>query len=169
MFVSIHCNSAGESAKGGEAYYFTPFSQPLAKYISESLGEVLTQVHGSSSGTNRGEKYNYFFVTQQQDFPSVLVETAFVTNYSEAMALADPAYQKKFASAIVSGMKKYFARTDYSCFGEGSASWNDTGGSSSNNGMTDGSTSGNSPAGSGFDPPGADVSVPQEDDEELTE
>ena len=169
MFVSIHCNSAGESAKGGEAYYFTPFSQPLAKYISESLGEVLTQVHGSSSGANRGEKYNYFFVTQQQDFPSVLVETAFVTNYSEAMALADPAYQKKFASAIVSGMKKYFARTDYSCFGEGSASWNDTGGSSSNNGMTGGSTSGNSPAGSGFDPSGADVSVPQEDDKELTE
>ncbi|MCM1023536.1 MAG: N-acetylmuramoyl-L-alanine amidase [Prevotella sp.] len=152
MFVAIHCNSAGESAIGGEAYYFTPFSQPLAKYISEGLGEVLTQVHGSSSGTNRGEKYNYFFVTQQQDFPSVLVETAFVTNYSEAMALADPAYQKKFASAIVGGMKKYFARTNYSCYGDGSASWEDLGGADSG---------GNSDTGTS-DPTYADASEPKE-------
>ena len=128
MFISIHCNSAGASAKGGEAYYFTPFSQPLAKYISEYLGEVLTEVHGSSSGTNRGEKYNYFFVTQQQDFPSVLVETAFVTNYDEAMALANSSYQKKFAKAIVNGIKKYFSRTNYSCYGDGSASWTNTSG-----------------------------------------
>lgn len=128
MFISIHCNSAGASAKGGEAYYFTPFSQPLAKYISEYLGEVLTEVHGSSSGTNRGEKYNYFFVTQQQDFPSVLVETAFVTNYDEAMALANSSYQKKFAKAIVNGIKKYFSRTSYSCYGDGNASWTNTSG-----------------------------------------
>ncbi len=130
MFVSIHCNAASKTAKGGEAYYFTPFSQPLAKYISEELGDVLTQVHGSSEGTNRGEKYNYFFVTQQQDFPSVLVETAFVTNYDEAMALASSKYQKKFAQAIVNGMKRYFNRTNYSCFGDGSASWTNTDGSS---------------------------------------
>ncbi|MDE5577557.1 MAG: N-acetylmuramoyl-L-alanine amidase, partial [Oscillospiraceae bacterium] len=149
---------------GGEAYYFTPFSQPLAKYISEALGDVLTQVHGSSSGANRGEKYNYFFVTQQQDFPSVLVETAFVTNYSEAMALADPAYQKKFASAIVSGMKKYFARTNYSCFGDGSATWNDTGGSASDSGTQSDS---DDTSQSGFDFSSVDAYVPSEDDEEL--
>ncbi len=130
MFVSIHCNAAGKTAKGGEAYYFTPFSQPLAKYISEELGEVLTQVHGSSEGTNRGEKYNYFFVTQQQDFPSVLVETAFVTNYDEAMALANSKYQKKFAQAIVNGISRYFTRTNYSCYGDGTASWTNTDGTS---------------------------------------
>ncbi|MBQ5319138.1 MAG: N-acetylmuramoyl-L-alanine amidase [Oscillospiraceae bacterium] len=141
MFVSIHCNSAGKKAKGGEAYYFTPFSQPLAKYISEELGEVLTEVHGSSDGTNRGEKYNYFFVTQQQDFPSVLVETAFVTNYDEAMALASSKYQKKFAQAIVNGIKRHFNRTNYSCYGDGNASWTNTDGTSGGNApVTDNST-----------------------------
>ena len=141
MFVSIHCNSAGKTAKGGEAYYFTPFSQPLAKYISAELGEVLAEVHGSSDGTNRGEKYNYFFVTQQQDFPSVLVETAFVTNYDEAMALANSKYQQKFARAIVNGIKRYFTRTDYSCYGDGNASWTNTDGTSGGNTpITDNST-----------------------------
>ncbi len=129
MFVSIHCNAAGtSSAKGGEAYYFTPYSQPLAEYISEYLGNYISQIHGTSDGANRGEKYNYFFVTQQQDFPSVLVETAFVTNYDEAMALADSDSQKQFAKAIVNGIKKYFSRTGYSCYGDGSASWSNTDG-----------------------------------------
>ena len=128
LFVSIHCNAAGgESAHGAEAYYFTPFSQPLAKYVSAALGSYLNDLHGSSNN-DRGAKYNYFFVTQQQDFPSILVETAFVTNYTEAMALAASSSQKKFASAIVSGIKKYFERTNYSCFGDGSAQWTDTAG-----------------------------------------
>lgn len=128
LFVSIHCNSAlSESAHGAEAYYFTPFSQPLAKYISEALGSYLSELHGSSNGMNRGEKYNYFWVTQQQDFPSVLVETAFVSNYTEAMALANSSSQQKFAAAVVSGIRKYFERTNYSCYGEGNASWTDIG------------------------------------------
>lgn len=127
MFVSIHCNSAGESAHGSEVHYFTPFSQPLAKYISASLGSYLNDLHGSSNN-DRGAKYNYFWVTQQQDFPSVLVETAFVTNYTEAMALANSSSQKKFASAIVSGIKKYFERTSYSCYGDGTAQWTNSDG-----------------------------------------
>ncbi|MCH5348286.1 MAG: N-acetylmuramoyl-L-alanine amidase [Oscillospiraceae bacterium] len=131
LFISIHCNSAGASAHGAEAYYFTPFSQPLARYVSSELGSYLTELHGSSSGNDRGAKYNYFWVTQQQDFPSILIETAFVTNYTEAMALANSSSQQRFASAIVSGIKKYFARTGYSCYGDGSATWTNTSGTAS--------------------------------------
>ncbi len=129
MFVSIHCNAAAsESGTGAEAHYFMPFSQPLAKYISEELGSYIkSEIHSDGYG-NRGEKYNYFWVTLQQDFPSVLVETAFVTNYDEAMALANSKSQKKFAQAIVRGIERYFERTNYSCFGDGQASWTNTGG-----------------------------------------
>ncbi len=122
MFISIHCNSAGESAKGAEAYYFTPFSQPLAKYVSAALGSYLSNNVDGGGGCDRGAKYNYFFVTQQQDFPSILVETAFVTNYDEAMALASSDGQNGFANAIVNGIKKYFAETGYSCYGDGTGS-----------------------------------------------
>jgi N-acetylmuramoyl-L-alanine amidase len=108
LFISIHCNAAGKSAFGSEVYYFTPYSQPLAAKISAQVAGVLKSVHGKS-GSNRGAKYNYFFVTQQQEFPSVLVETGFVTNYEEAMALADPEWQKKFAKAIMTGCENYLA------------------------------------------------------------
>jgi N-acetylmuramoyl-L-alanine amidase len=106
LYISIHCNAAGKTAYGAEAYYFMPYSMPLAKMISAELSDVLEDVHGGGD-SDRGAKYNYFFVTQQQDFPSVLVETGFVTNYAEAMALADKAYQKRFAQAIIKGIQKY--------------------------------------------------------------
>lgn len=123
IFIAIHCNSAAsESAKGSEAYYFTPYSQPLAKAVSARIGSYLgSNVHGES-GLDRGSRYNYFFVTQQQDFPSILVECGFVTNYNEAMALMNPTHQDGIAEAIVQGAADYLARTSYSCFGEGSFS-----------------------------------------------
>nr|MDE5740816.1 N-acetylmuramoyl-L-alanine amidase [Oscillospiraceae bacterium] len=128
MFIAIHCNSASaENAHGSEAHYFTPFSQPLASYIASEIGGYLSELHGSSSGCDRGSKYNYFWVTLQQDFPSVLVETAFVTNYTEAMALANSSSQQRFAAAIVQGIKRYFSRVSYSCYGDGSAVWTNTG------------------------------------------
>ncbi|MDE6708928.1 MAG: N-acetylmuramoyl-L-alanine amidase, partial [Oscillospiraceae bacterium] len=128
MFIAIHCNSAkAENAHGSEAHYFTPFSQPLARYISSEIGGYLSELHGSSSGCDRGPKYNYFWVTLQQDFPSVLIETAFVTNYTEAMALANSSSQQRFAAAIVKGIKRYFSRVEYSCYGDGSAVWTNTG------------------------------------------
>ncbi|MGN0666859.1 MAG: N-acetylmuramoyl-L-alanine amidase [Huintestinicola sp.] len=123
MFISVHCNAAGSSAYGAEAYYFTPYSQPLAKYISAQLGSYLSNEVGIAGDTNRGAKYNYFFVTQQQDFPSVLVECAFVTNYTEAMALADSTHQSGFANAIAKGISQYFARCGYSCYGDGAAAF----------------------------------------------
>ena len=82
--------------------------------------------HGTGS-LDRGENYNYFFVTQQQDFPSVLIECGFVTNYTEAMALANPTHQNGIASAIVQGASDFLARCDYSCYGEGSGSFTNSG------------------------------------------
>lgn len=127
LFLAIHCNAAGESARGAEAYYFTPFSQPLADRISARLGSYLSSNVDMAEGMDRGEQYNYFFVTQQQDFPSVLIECAFVTNYTEAMALADPTHQSGIAEAIVRGAADYLGRCGYSCYGDGSADYTNSG------------------------------------------
>lgn len=122
LFISIHCNSGSERAFGTEAYYFTPYSQPLANCVSSSLGSYMTNNVNNGNDSNRGAKYNYFFVTQQQDFPSILLECAFVTNYTEAMALANSTNQSGMADAIVKGIQNYFSRTNYSTFGDGSGS-----------------------------------------------
>ena len=51
-----------------------------------------------------------FAVLKAPDIPSILVETAFISNPEEERRLADDAYQERVARAIVSGIKKYFAK-----------------------------------------------------------
>jgi N-acetylmuramoyl-L-alanine amidase len=51
-----------------------------------------------------------FAVLKAPDIPSVLVETAFISNHSEEAKLADPQYQNNIADALVKGLQKYFER-----------------------------------------------------------
>jgi len=51
-----------------------------------------------------------FAVLKAPDVPSILVETAFISNPDEEKRLNDQAYQDRLARAILSGIKRYFAR-----------------------------------------------------------
>ena len=51
-----------------------------------------------------------FVVLRSPDVPSMLVETAFITNPDEERRLRDPAHQKRLASAILDGVNTYFTR-----------------------------------------------------------
>ena len=113
IYIAIHCNSVenGEGVRGVEAYYFTPFSQPLAASVSEKMaGYYERNVYGDGKNRNRGAKYNYFAVTLEQEFASILVECGFVTDYQEAMAMNSSTHQSGLASAIVDAVKEYLAR-----------------------------------------------------------
>lgn len=50
-----------------------------------------------------------FAVLKSPDIPSILVETAFLSNPEEERKLKDDAFQDKLAASILSGIKKYFA------------------------------------------------------------
>jgi N-acetylmuramoyl-L-alanine amidase len=49
-----------------------------------------------------------FAVLKAPDIPSILVETAFISNPEEEARLKDERYQQSMASAIVGGIKRYF-------------------------------------------------------------
>ena len=49
-----------------------------------------------------------FAVLKAPDIPSILVETAFISNPEEERRLNDEAYQDKLAEAVMSGIRKYF-------------------------------------------------------------
>lgn len=51
-----------------------------------------------------------FVVLRSPDVPSMLVETAFITNPAEERKLRDPAHQRRLASAILDGVNAYFTR-----------------------------------------------------------
>ena len=81
--------------------------------ISDSL-KLGKSVLGELSGINRLHKASVeqagFAVLKAPDIPSILVETAFISNPEEERRLNDDAYQDKMAEAILSGMRKYFAK-----------------------------------------------------------
>ena len=51
-----------------------------------------------------------FAVLKAPDIPSILVETAFISNPEEEQRLNDEEYQDKLARAILSGIRDYFAK-----------------------------------------------------------
>jgi N-acetylmuramoyl-L-alanine amidase len=51
-----------------------------------------------------------FVVLRSPDVPSMLVETAFISNPDEEARLNDPAHQQRLASAILDGVTGYFSR-----------------------------------------------------------
>lgn len=122
MYISLHCNSATSTdAHGVEVYYFTPFSQPLASAINSQLSSYYdTSVYADGTSSSRGAKYSYYWVTLQQDFPSVLVEMGFISNERECMVMANETYQKGMAAAIANGVYAYFARSGLTYSGSGS-------------------------------------------------
>jgi len=80
--------------------------------ISDSL-KLGKAVLGELGGINRLHKASVeqagFAVLKAPDIPSILIETAFISNPEEERRLNDDAYQDKMAEAIISGIRKYFS------------------------------------------------------------
>ncbi|RXZ36654.1 N-acetylmuramoyl-L-alanine amidase [Oxalobacteraceae bacterium CAVE-383] len=81
--------------------------------ISDSLrvGNTVLNEIGGINRLHKGEvEQAGFAVLKAPDIPSILIETAFISNPDEEARLNDDAYQDKMATAIMSGIRKYFAR-----------------------------------------------------------
>jgi len=86
-------------------------SQTAAISDSMTLGkQVLTELGGVNRLHKGFVEQAGFAVLKSPDVPSILVETAFISNPDEENRLRDPAYQQRIARAIVAGLTRYFAR-----------------------------------------------------------
>jgi N-acetylmuramoyl-L-alanine amidase len=81
--------------------------------IRDSLklgGEVLGQI-GKVGRLHKGSvEQASFAVLKAPDVPSILVESAFISNPDEEAKLRDPQYQAQLVDALVAGIRRYFAR-----------------------------------------------------------
>ncbi|MBV8471536.1 MAG: N-acetylmuramoyl-L-alanine amidase [Burkholderiaceae bacterium] len=81
--------------------------------IKDSLklgGEVLGQI-GKVGALHKGSvEQAGFAVLKAPDVPSILVETAFISNPEEEARLSDPAYQTRLVEALATGIARYFAK-----------------------------------------------------------
>jgi N-acetylmuramoyl-L-alanine amidase len=78
-------------------------SLKLARAVLGELGDV------NSLHRGRVEQAS-FAVLKAPQIPSILVETAFISNPEEEKRLNDEAYQEKIARAILRGVKSYLAK-----------------------------------------------------------
>ena len=76
-------------------------SQAVADSVLASLGRV-GKTHKSHV------EHANFMVLKSPDVPSILVETAFISNPSEEKRLKDPAWQRRIADTIAGGVQDYF-------------------------------------------------------------
>jgi N-acetylmuramoyl-L-alanine amidase len=76
------------------------------KLAGALLGEI-----GNVGRLHKGEvEQAGFAVLKAPDIPSVLVETAFISNPEEEAKLRSGPYQEELADALMRGIERYFAR-----------------------------------------------------------
>ncbi len=81
--------------------------------IKDSLrlgSEVLGQIGQVGRLHKKQVEQAGFAVLKAPDIPSILVETAFISNPQEEAKLRDPAYQQKLVEALATGIARYFAK-----------------------------------------------------------
>ncbi|HLL18356.1 MAG TPA: N-acetylmuramoyl-L-alanine amidase [Rubrivivax sp.] len=81
--------------------------------IKDSLklgNEVLTRIGQVGRLHKRQVEQAGFAVLKAPDIPSILVETAFISNPEEEEKLRDPEYRAQLVDALASGIRRYFAR-----------------------------------------------------------
>jgi N-acetylmuramoyl-L-alanine amidase len=78
-------------------------SMKLAGAVLSELGQINTLHKAQVERAG-------FAVLKAPDVPSILVETAFISNPQEESRLKDERYQDKMARAMLAGIKRYFAK-----------------------------------------------------------
>ena len=80
------------------------------KASEDAAGHVLDGLKRVGNNHKPNIERANFAVLRTSDMPSMLVETAFISNADEERRLIDPAYQRKVAGAVLDGVQTYFTR-----------------------------------------------------------
>lgn len=98
-----------DNMNDGLAKVLLDMQQGWAVQASDTVAGNVLKALGQIGPTHRGyvERAN-FVVLRSPDVPSILVETAFISNPAEERKLSDPGHQQALAEAVMSGVKDYF-------------------------------------------------------------
>jgi len=123
LFVSIHSNSHTNSSIQGTMVLYHDAAYPNPNYPaseemkaltpeSRRLGQlVLSSVLKEVPNVDRGVVPSSVYVVRNGNIPSILVETAFLSNPKDAEKLASTAIQEKYAVGILNGIKSFLPPT----------------------------------------------------------
>ena len=105
LFLSIHANALSldrPDVNGVETFYFeSSRSRALAQAVQDQILAI------SPGSPDRGARAGRFFVIRRTVMPSALAEMGFVTGSLDSPRLADPAFRRRLAVAIATGLLRY--------------------------------------------------------------
>lgn len=116
VFISIHANELGDPNYSGLMTFYgassgyvdnvtrTPIVVAQSRALAQDVQQAVLQATGE---VDRGVKSADFYVLGNTAMPSVLIETGFISNRTEAAHLADPTYQQTLGSAIAAGIANF--------------------------------------------------------------
>jgi len=113
IFVSIHANSTNNrNTAGHTTYYYAPASDPVLgsqRYNRMRLASLVQQGMVQVAGrANLGIKESNYAVLRETRVPSILVETAYLSNPEEELLLGQDSFRQKLAEGIFRGIVAYF-------------------------------------------------------------
>ncbi|GAA3408352.1 N-acetylmuramoyl-L-alanine amidase [Paenibacillus hodogayensis] len=123
LFVSVHANShTNANASGSLVLYYDkdfpqasyPSSEEMAALTPQSkrLASLVQQYMVAKTGfADNGLVPSAAYVIRMGQVPSILVETAFLSNASDAARLADDSVRQKLADGIAKGVAAYLPLT----------------------------------------------------------
>jgi N-acetylmuramoyl-L-alanine amidase len=113
IFVSIHANSSVKAGISGHStYFYAPYNNEVLfaqRYERQKLATLVQKEMVKMGGRKDiGVLEANFAVLRETRVPSILVETAFLSDPTEETLLAQDWYRQKLAEGIFNGIKAYF-------------------------------------------------------------
>lgn len=102
LLLSIHLNSADDPirAQGTSTYYRHIGFRSPTQHVLESMLQLGLKEYGNVGHFN-------FILNGATEYPSVLVETLFISHPEDEANILDPAYRKTMAEKITEGVKSW--------------------------------------------------------------
>jgi N-acetylmuramoyl-L-alanine amidase len=101
LLVSVHCNSFINSGPNGVTVYY-------AKPVDLPLAEVMSHVLGNNLGLkDDGIVKSHLYVPLHANAPTVLIETAFLSNPYDYAKLTSESWQELLATDIADAIEEY--------------------------------------------------------------
>jgi N-acetylmuramoyl-L-alanine amidase len=119
LFVSVHANSNPTTQVNGAQILYYDSAYPQKDYpaspemsaltpVSKKLAQnVLDDLLKSTGLTNKGLVADASKVVRSGKIPSILVETAFLSNPSDALKMADTNFRSRIATGISNGIQLF--------------------------------------------------------------
>ncbi|TNJ66581.1 N-acetylmuramoyl-L-alanine amidase [Paenibacillus hemerocallicola] len=135
LFVSVHANSHTNANVNGSLVLYYDKDYPQESYPatdamtalspeSKQLASLVLQNMVSEAGfADKGIVPSAAYVIRMGQVPSILVETAFLSNKSDAALLADESVRMKLATGIAKGIAAYLPQALPGGFSDISGHW----------------------------------------------